>query len=157
MVVGGAFTAIRRTRHQRQREFEDFYVRRYWELLDRLSIATLRGIDLGRRLSEDEKRTIRLYFRLSEDEADLREQGWVSNATWNEWRGAIRSQLGRQPYERLWQEAVKDAKEQRDYSFRHLRFLCGPDGESYDPLAPKWYRRWPWSRRWPSTDRDSRS
>lgn len=143
-VFFGALVARRRIHKQRQREFEDFYVRRYWELLDRMSMDTLRGIDPGRRLRKKEERAIRLYFRLSEDQADLREQGWVSQATWEEWRGSIRSQLSRQPFRRLWKEAVEDAEKHRDYEFRHLRNLCGQSGKSYDPLL-KWHLRSPFS------------
>ncbi|WP_327257212.1 hypothetical protein [Streptomyces sp. NBC_01244] len=143
----GALTALHRTRRQRQREFEDVCVKRYWELLDRLSLPTLRGLASGRRISDSDRHTVRLYFRLSEDEADLREQGWVSNATWQEWRGSIRSQLHRRPYERLWTEALEDARDGRDYEFRHLHNLGGLNGDRYDPWPP-WYRRWLWRSHW---------
>lgn len=137
VAVVGAATALHRTRRQRQREFEDVHVGRYWALLDRLSLPTLRGLDRGRRLSDMDRHAIRLYFRLCEDEADLREQGWVSGATWKEWGGAIHSQLHRQPYERLWLDALADSDAGRDYRFRHLRELSVDS--TYDPRS---FRRW---------------
>ena len=51
---------------------------RYWSLLDKFSATTLRGLDWPG-LEPPERLAIRLYFRLSEDEADLRSQGWVSD------------------------------------------------------------------------------
>lgn len=67
--VAASGVAIWQVRTQRVRQVEDFYIARYWSLLDRLSTRTLRGVDAGA-LDEEEEMPIRLYFRLSEDEAD---------------------------------------------------------------------------------------
>lgn len=106
------------------RQVEDFYVARYWSLLDKLSPRTLRGIGTPA-LNEREEMAIRLYFRLSEDEADLRAQGWVSDDTWRDWSGAISSQMRRPPFDRIWAETCEDSAAGRDYEFRHLRRGCG--------------------------------
>ncbi|MDO0936371.1 hypothetical protein QQY66_33465 [Streptomyces sp. DG2A-72] len=126
-------------RTQRVRQVEDVYVTRYWSLLDRLSTSTLRGMD-GHTLTPQAEMAIRLYFRLSEDEADLRAQGWVSDDTWRDWSGAISSQMHRQPFERLWAETLEDSDAGRDYEFRHLRELWRD--RSYDPSPTDSVRRW---------------
>jgi hypothetical protein len=135
--------AIWQARTQRVRQVEDVYVTRYWSLLDKMSPETLRGRDTPAQdpqgsMSEEEK-AIRLYFRLSEDEADLRAQGWVSDDTWQEWRGAIHSQMQRAPFNRLWAEALEDSDARHDYAFTHLRKLCRD--ADYDPPATKRIRR----------------
>lgn len=144
VVAASLVFAVRQAREQHRREdretlavrrrtIEDTYVRRYWDLIDRMSLPTLRGIDRGWRLGADDEQAIRLYFRLSEDEADLREQGWVSDEVWTEWAGAIYTQLRRPPFARLWRETRHDSARHREYRFRHLTELTvqGPD---YDPL-----------------------
>lgn len=94
------------------------------------------------------KMAIRLYFRLSEDEADLRAQGWVSDDTWRDWSGAISSQMRRPPFDRIWAETCEDSAAGRDYEFRHLRQLW--DDASYDPAPTGTFRRrlrrTPWRR-----------
>lgn len=139
--------AIWQVRTQRVRQVEDVYVARYWSLLDRLSTRTLRGIEPDS-LSELEEAAVRLYFRLSEDEADLRAQGWVSDDTWRDWGGAIHSQMHRPPFDRLWAETSQDSDAGRDYEFRHLRQLW--HDAAYDPAPSRIFRRWlrrtPWRR-----------
>ncbi|MBT2871087.1 hypothetical protein AB0900_22875 [Streptomyces cellulosae] len=140
LVVGlvASFIAIWQARTQRVRQVEDVYVTRYWSLLDRLDPRTLRGLD-GHDLSKEEELAIRLYFRLSEDQADLRAQSWVSDDTWREWKGAIHSQMSRSPFNRLWEETRQDSDEGRDYSFQHLREICR--NADYDPRPKSRWRR----------------
>ncbi|WP_344460945.1 hypothetical protein [Kitasatospora kazusensis] len=57
----------------------------------------------------------------------------MSGATWRDWSGSIRAQMGREPYRRLWAQAIEDSDFKPDYTFRHLRILCGPGGETYGP------------------------
>ncbi|MFE9880088.1 hypothetical protein [Streptomyces sp. NPDC005784] len=139
--------AIWQVRTQRVRQVEDFYVARYWSLLDKLSPRTLCGIGTPA-LNEQEEMAIRLYFRLSEDEADLRAQGWVSDDTWRDWSGAVSSQMRRPPFDRIWAETCEDSAAGRDYEFRHLRRLW--DDASYDPAPTGTFRRrlrrTPWRR-----------
>ncbi|MFG2124005.1 hypothetical protein [Streptomyces sp. NPDC048710] len=139
--------AIWQVRTQRVRQVEDFYIARYWSLLDRMSTHAIRGVDADT-LSEQEEAAVRLYFRLSEDEADLRAQGWVSDDTWRFWGGAIHSQMHRPPFDRLWAETSQDSDAGRDYEFRHLRRLW--HDAAYDPAPSRTFRRWlrrsPWRR-----------
>ncbi|MET7930264.1 hypothetical protein ABZT43_41440 [Streptomyces sp. NPDC005349] len=148
--------AIWQVRTQRVRQVEDFYIARYWSLLDRLSDRTLRGVDADD-LSEQEKAAIRLYFRLSEDEADLRAQGWVSDDTWCAWGGAVHSQMHRPPFARFWEETTQDSDAGRDYEFSHLRQLW--HDANYDPAPTRPFRRWlrrnPWRRTMPTARRST--
>lgn len=133
-----SFVALWQARTQRVRQVEDVYVARYWSLLDRMGPRTLRGLD-GHDLTQDEELAIRLYFRLSEDQADLRAQSWVSDDTWQEWKGAICSQMSRSPFNRLWEETCTDSDAGREYSFKHLRHLS--QNAEYDPRPTSPWRR----------------
>ncbi|SNX64809.1 hypothetical protein SAMN06272735_6637 [Streptomyces sp. TLI_55] len=144
--------AIWQVRTQRVRQFEDVYVARYWSLLDRLSLPALRGVDgrgEGGADADRDTAAIRLYFRLSEDEADLRAQGWVSDETWGDWGGAIHAQMHRPPFDRVWAETLQDSDAGRDYGFVHLRRLW--HDAAYDPPPTRplraLLRRSPWRRR----------
>ncbi|MER5638857.1 hypothetical protein ABT095_18070 [Kitasatospora sp. NPDC002227] len=130
-VLFGALLAFPQARRNRQREVSDIYVRRYWQLLDQMPESVLRGLDVG----EADDRLVRLYLRLCEDQAELREEGWVSRARWLEWRGAIRAQLELPLYLRVWEEALTDSDNGQGGSFRHLRQLVWD--AHYDP-RPLW-------------------
>ncbi|PSK71145.1 hypothetical protein C6W96_18335 [Streptomyces sp. CS149] len=137
--MAASAVAIWQARTQRVRQVEDVYVARYWSLLDRLDPRTLRGLD-GHDLCREEELAIRLYFRLSEDQADLRAQSWVSDDTWRDWSGAISSQMNRPPFDRLWEQTCEDSDAGRDYSFEHLRRISRD--ADYDPRPKNRWRRW---------------
>ena len=56
----------------RIRAFEDFYVKRYWDLMDRLSLDALRGRGSGDPLNDNDEKAVLAYMLLCEDELDLR-------------------------------------------------------------------------------------
>jgi hypothetical protein len=80
------------SRTQRHREFENLYVQRYWQLLDRMSARMYMGGEMADP-TEAEKRLVVEYLRLCEDEIDLRGQGFVTNKTWAIWAEGIKAQL----------------------------------------------------------------
>ena len=79
-VLLGVLT-LRASLRQRLRQFESFYVARYWHLMDGLSLAALRG-DEQSDVSDDDEKVVRSYIRLCEDECELRRDGWIGDATW---------------------------------------------------------------------------
>lgn len=79
-------------RTQRHREFENMYVQRYWRILDHMTDRMY----LNQEISEptpDEARLAVAYLRLSEDELDLRKQGYITDGTWAIWSEGILAQL----------------------------------------------------------------
>lgn len=76
--------------HSRQmhRDFEVLYVQRYWGLMDERSDKFL----LNGELVETDRRVVRAYLQLSEDEIDLRSLGRVTDNTWRFWSRAITDQ-----------------------------------------------------------------
>lgn len=84
-------------RTQRHREFENLYVKRYWELLDTMSFKLYVNQPM-RRLSAGDKRVVHAYLRLCEDELDLRTQGFITDRTWAIWSEGMRAQLRSGPY-----------------------------------------------------------
>lgn len=99
--IGTIFTAVAvvfavfqvvTARTQRHREFENLYVQRYWQILDRMPD----WMYLNQENSEptpDERRLAVVYLRLSEDEVDLRRQGFITDRTWAIWSEGILAQL----------------------------------------------------------------
>lgn len=70
-------------RTQRHRDFENLYVQRYWELLDRMPDSLYLNHEISAP-SPDERRLAVAYLRLceDEDEDDLRKQGFRTDRTW---------------------------------------------------------------------------
>ncbi|MDP9998292.1 hypothetical protein J2W15_001789 [Pseudarthrobacter sulfonivorans] len=68
------------------------YVQRYWQILDRMTDKMY----LNHEISEPTQDEIRLavaYLRLSEDELDLRKQGFITDRTWAIWSEGILAQI----------------------------------------------------------------
>lgn len=79
-------------RTQRHREFENMYVQRYWEILDRMTDRMYLNHEISRP-TPDELRLAVAYLRLSEDELDLRKQGFITDRTWAIWSEGILAQI----------------------------------------------------------------
>ncbi|MFD9629787.1 hypothetical protein [Streptomyces violascens] len=93
------------------RETEQFYLKRYWELLDRLPPEALADDFTGPKiLSDGMKVTSLLYLRVSEDLCEMRRQGNISDRTWRLRCTAMNNQIRRWPMIRLWAE-VRDGKQ----------------------------------------------
>lgn len=92
----------------RQRVFtlENFYIERYWQLMDRLSISALRG----RSIEESDREIIVAYLVLCEDELDLRASGRISDSTWGIWRSGIAVGLDHRLIREVWQEVCADVE-----------------------------------------------
>lgn len=140
MGVGAGVLQLGSLRKQRRRTFEDFYVERYWKVMDNLSLEAVKG-EVAKDtwvLPEDEKAVL-AYLRLSEDELDLRAKGWISTSTWHLWWGGVQVQLSRAPFKKIWEqvrireEAFGDAGEYKRLRGAHAE---GPD---FDPCP--WWRR----------------
>lgn len=91
-------------KRQRERQFETIFVERYWTLMDRLSLAAIKGQEQSTIDPDDEKVALQ-YFRLSEDELELHRDGWISEQTWAVWREGIQAQMKRWPFRVVWQDA----------------------------------------------------
>lgn len=118
---------------QRHREFENLYVQRYWDLLDRMSFELYMN-ESSRLLSGSDKRVVHAYLRLCEDELDLREQGFITDRTWKVWSSGMLAQLNSDPY----------ASELQNLSLNDLPALRQFLPVGRDPLSWRWYKRW-WS------------
>ena len=96
---------LRQLRKQRVRDFEDLFVQRYWNIMDRLSLAAMEcDGPYDQTVEADDRLAVMAYLRLSEDELDLRAERWVSKDTWEMWRTGIASQLSRWPFDAIWKE-----------------------------------------------------
>jgi hypothetical protein len=122
--VLAAVAALRQAQRQRLRQFEDTYVARYWNLMDRLSLSVLRADGHGPPDEHDE-RVIRAYFQLCEDELELRKTGWISDATWRIWADGIRWQMQPWPFDELWR-TITESDGHHEPPFAHLRDFMIP-------------------------------
>ena len=91
-------------KRQRDRQFETIFVERYWSLMDRLSLAAIKGCAQSSVDPDDEKVALQ-YFRLSEDELELRRDGWISDQTWAVWHEGMQAQMKRWPFCAVWEQA----------------------------------------------------
>ncbi|GAA1866460.1 hypothetical protein GCM10009772_47340 [Pseudonocardia alni subsp. carboxydivorans] len=113
-----AVLSLRAARLQRRRQFETIYVQRYWTLMDGLTADALAGRRTDTVSPQDEKAAL-AYLRLSEDQLELRREGWISHETWEIWSAGIKAQLDRRwPFDVVWQkvaEANRDAGPDAEY------------------------------------------
>lgn len=135
-----AVAGLRQTQRQRVRQFEDFYVKRYWDLMDRLSLGALRD---QRASNDEDRKALYAYLLLCEDELDLRAEGWISDSTWKVWGNGIKSQLSCGPADEVWNAVMKKGETGTDISFDQLRRFMTNGGEDPFPkgVFPWWFVR----------------
>jgi hypothetical protein len=151
--VLAAVAGLRASRRQRMRSFEQTYVDRYWTVMASLSLGASKGEVSG--ITDEDRRTIISYFRLCEDELQLRTLGWVGNSTWKIWGPGIRLQLRQQPFKAVWDE-IKPSGEQPNGSspdetptnrptnplaFSYITNYIS-DRDSRDPIKIGPFRQW---------------
>jgi len=123
---------LRMAQRQRHRQFEDLYIQRYWTINDQSGDLTLTGSDV-------KQRNAVAYFRLSEDQMEMRRAGWITDDTW-----------------RLWVDGIARAM-RSDELARHFRDVIGADPEAFtwlqahearafdstfDPCKLPWLVKW---------------
>lgn len=127
-----AFVQLVGARKASHREFENLYVTRYWQLLDRSPDVLLNSQTQSWTNLEIRKRhLLSAYLHLCEDEIDIRSSGYVTSQTWQIWAAAIQIQCEHP----LFQAAL----ENEPLQFGSLRQLIA---SGKDPL------RWSRAHRW---------
>jgi hypothetical protein len=123
----GVLFALRQTYLARLRQFEAKYVQRYWAILDGLSLPALSLAD--RDADEDDKKAIRKYIFLCEDELQMRKNGYISDSTYHEWADGMLSQFKQPMFGKVWKEVRGewDSKERGSFPYKLLRDLLDHD------------------------------
>jgi hypothetical protein len=141
--VAFAGLAFRASLQQRLRQFEGMYIQRYWSLMDRLSLPATRG-DIHLQIEDSDEKVIRAYFRLCEDQLELRQNGWISDRSWRIWSAGITAQLHEPLFNHLWRKVDAEAKarvpEGVPPRFALLRVLIVDEHE--DPCEMGRWNRW---------------
>lgn len=108
-VVGviGALFSLRQSYRARLRQFEEKYVQRYWAILDALSLAALSLSELPP--GPDDEKVIRRYILLCEDELQVRNAGYISDATYTEWADGMIGQLKQPMFAHVWEKIHEEA------------------------------------------------
>jgi hypothetical protein len=130
--------SLRQTYRARLRQFEEKYVERYWSILDDLSLPALRMSD--QEPNAGDEKVIRKYLFLCEDELQMRKNGYISDATYEEWADGMRQQLEQPMFERVWEQVQKEgnSREPGAFPYENLRNLLEiqdyKSGKSGDPV-----------------------
>ena len=121
---------------QRLHQFEELYVQRYWDLLDKFSLEVLKGSSVEPIAANDE-RAIRSYFFLCEDELEMRAKDYISDSTYATWVAAILEQM-KQP---MFGEVLSQLRKEDAFPYEYLNQLLDK-GKSYDPCQMPRLGRW---------------
>ncbi|MCC3773672.1 hypothetical protein [Streptomyces sp. UNOB3_S3] len=117
------------------RQSEEFYLQRYWMLLDDLPAEALaEGISGPKDLTPHLESVSLLYLRVSEDACEVRERGDISDLTWRIRSAAMNNQIRRWPISKIWERVEKKR-------FPHLVSLVNQRGV-YDPCEYSWIFRY---------------
>lgn len=133
---------LRMGQRQRHRQFEDLMIQRYWTLLDRMG-------DVMAIEQPVEAPVAHAYFRLSEDQADMRKAGWITDETWKMWVEGIAISMTSEALRPAWSTLSERLP---DNNFRQLRELERLDFDpAWDPCRVRPLYRWVRGLRgWPS-------
>lgn len=137
-------------RRQHIREVEQFYLTRYWHLQDESPVEVLlntppsgTGPRAASESTETEARARRvaiLYLRMCDDEVRTRSRGLVSDKAWEEWLGAMQTQVQRWPVREVWESVHQEAP---NGSYTELRRALRSDGgDGYRDTDPCDWRGW---------------
>lgn len=133
--VLAAVFGLRQSNRERLRQFEAMYVQRYWSILDQLSLDAL-DMSAPDSVSADNRKAIRAYLFLCEDELEMRGRGYIADSTYKIWSEAAKSQLKQPMFEEVWNQLSKEAA----FPYQNLNSLMS--NPSYDPLRVRFLRRW---------------
>lgn len=97
IAVGAAFLQLIGARAAKHRDFENLYVQRYWNLMDRFEGNPWTASSIDDLVDSDRSR-VSAYLQLCEDELDLRRNGFISTKTWGIWVDGMKSQCTRPAY-----------------------------------------------------------
>lgn len=111
-------------------------MQRYWSILDQLSVNALSGSSLDS-IGDHDRKAVRGYLFLCEDELEMRGRGYISDSTYKIWAESAVAQLEQPMFQEVWAQVVKEAV----FPYEHLKKLRSqPD--FYDPLTAGFLRRW---------------
>jgi hypothetical protein len=136
----GALFELRQNYRQRQRQFEEMYVQRYWSIIDDCSLEAMSSHPSKDPTDSDEK-AIRAYIRLCEDELQVRAEGWISDGTYRMWGKSIRMLMRLPMFAQAWQRVNKESI----FPYQHMDRLLSAhndDDAPYDPCRMGLLRRW---------------
>jgi len=137
----GVMAGLRQSYRERLRQFESMYVQRYWKILDQLSLEAVKASPAADADREDEK-AIRNYILLSEDELQMRRNGYISDSTYAVWADGMRDQLKQPMFKKVWAQVEEETKEHRTFPYENLRkLLSEPTSKAGDPLTMSPLRR----------------
>lgn len=121
----GAWAAVRQLRlmeKQSVTSFEDELVREYRAIIKEMPVAALLGGDLSEEAYKASLMGFYRYFDLCNQEAFLKSQGRISQATWSLWEEGIKGNMERPAFSRAWIEISNQAKG----DFDELRKILSP-------------------------------
>lgn len=151
IALGVAAYQLFQSNQIRKHEFEDIYVQRYWQIMDRLTSEQKQALfseDKARKLAHDSevRDVLWRYLELCEDQADLRAMNMITTSTWHQWHDGVIDAASRPPYATLLDAFIESLGEQENLPFNRLLKARKEDG-FYDPRPSWWIRLWRGFRR----------
>lgn len=141
--VLAAVFGLRQSNRERLRQFEAMYVQRYWAILDQLSLGAL-DMSAPDSVSADDRKAIRAYLFLCEDELEMRGRGYIADSRYGIWSEAAKAQLEQPMFGEVWNQLAREAVS----PYQHLNALLSDpilrpaDGGVLPPLAARLGRHW---------------
>jgi hypothetical protein len=152
--VAVAAWQLRLTKQQATTQFEDGFTNEFRETMQQLPVAIVLGEDVEQAVVDAHLQIFYRYVDLTNGQIFLRQQGRISEATWENWRSGISDVMTLPAFARAWRRLKAGPVER----FTELR-LFEADGFKTDP------KQWPPNRPFPrmtpamapATDRESGS
>ena len=132
-----AIVTLRLNYRQRLRQFEQMYVERYWNIIDRCSLAAVSTKSSNVTPSEDDQKAIRSYIQLCEEELMVRHEGWISDGTYKIWADSTCTMMKLPMFAKVWDQAPEDSIFPHEYLTKLLS-----QGKVYDPCEMNRFLRW---------------
>ncbi|HYX71876.1 MAG TPA: hypothetical protein VE732_03840 [Nitrososphaera sp.] len=127
-----AWWQIKASKQLNRTQFEDSLAQQYREIIKDIPVKALLGEKLDPNELEETLKYFYRYIDLTNDQIFLRQQGRVSDETWDNWRDGIKSLMKMPAFDDAW----KLIREKPTTKFDELRSLENDDYED-DPYKPK--------------------
>src|SRR5215213_2003423 len=124
-----AWGQIRESRRINRTQFEDSLAQHYRQIIHEIPIRALLGEKLKADELEESLKSFYRYIDLTNDQIFLRQQGRVSEQTWENWRDGIKTLMLMPAFDEAW----KQIKDKPTTKFDELRELerSGYQGDPY--------------------------
>ena len=121
--LGFVWKQIKLTKDIAQLQFEDALEKEYRELVSGIPTKALLDSDLDDTEYAQAFDEFFRYFDLSNRQIELRKEGRIGDATWNNWRLGIKFNMSQPAFKKAWSDVKTRTKDHATEFFSELRTL----------------------------------